>query len=90
VNARLEAVRQREVAQVLDLCATQQESLAEAKQRAAEDPSPENVAAKKDAMAEMRAFRAWLREGSRSTLPQGEAPVPQPQRPKGRIRRGGA
>ncbi|GIH70351.1 hypothetical protein [Sphaerimonospora thailandensis] len=93
MSARMEAIRRRAEVEILELCADQQERLAEAKQAFDADPSPETLAAKKQAMAEMRSFRAWLRSAGRPVISDGGGDaVVQSQtveeRPAGRARRG--
>ena len=88
----MEAIRRREEADVLDACAEQQERLQEAKAAAATDPSPENLAAKRQAEQEMHEFRRWLRTNGRPVLPDGDGAAvagadAQPARPAGRKRR---
>ncbi|MFF0860894.1 hypothetical protein ACFYUV_03975 [Nonomuraea sp. NPDC003560] len=52
-------------AELLDACGDQQEALQAAKAAFEEDPTEETLAARREAMAEMRRFRAWLRAAAR-------------------------
>ncbi|MEU8196334.1 hypothetical protein AB0C10_21360 [Microbispora amethystogenes] len=61
MNARLEAIRLREQAEMLEACADVQEHLAAAKGAASDDPSPDTIAAKRQAMADTHEFRRWVR-----------------------------
>ncbi|MFD8556618.1 hypothetical protein ACFV1N_04905 [Streptosporangium canum] len=57
--------RARRELEVLAACEAEQEQLDAAKQAAAEDPTPENLAAKRQAMASYAETRSWLRAVAR-------------------------
>jgi len=83
----MEAVRRRQEAEVLELCADAQEKLAKAKAGYRENPNEETRAAVDAAMEEMHTLRRWLREGGRPAVADhGSAVVG--DRPPARRRRG--
>lgn len=92
MSARMEAVRNRQVAEVLEACADEQDKLQEVKAAHEAEQTPETLAARRQAMYEMHMFRRWLRDG-RPVIPEGEGDaVVQPrtvtrERPKPRRRR---
>lgn len=81
----MEAVRRRQEAEVLELCADAQEKLAKAKAGYRESMSEETRAAVDAAMEEMHTLRRWLREGGRPVVDEGGAVVS--DRPPARRRR---
>lgn len=99
----MEAVRQRQVAEVLEACADEQDKLQDVKAAHDEEQTPKSAAAKRQAMYDMHMFRRWLRQGGRPDVPEGSVVVGQsgpieaegdggqalpPARPKPRIKRG--
>ncbi|GAA0969715.1 hypothetical protein GCM10009555_017340 [Acrocarpospora macrocephala] len=61
MSARIKARRASEEAEMLTIVAEMQEKLADAKAAADADPSPENLAARQEAMDEVAEFRSWVR-----------------------------
>jgi|GEM_PF-4343762 len=84
----MEAVKRRQEAEILELCANAQDALAAAKKAYAEDPGEKTRVARRQAMEELHALRRWLREGSRPAVEPGDAAVS--DRPPARKKRGRA
>ncbi|GII63538.1 hypothetical protein Skr01_36230 [Sphaerisporangium krabiense] len=64
-TARTRSIAARREADMLDACAVLQEALADAKQAYEADPSEETLTARRDAMAKMHEFRAFIRSVAR-------------------------